>query len=99
MAVAQRPVLLITAVFSGYDAALDWAKQTLEAAWGPIPLESARFEHRETTYYEATMGPDLKKVFFAFEQLVDRCIGVEKRRDDHQSCEVPRNPLAEVHAG
>ena len=67
----QRPVLLIAAAFSRYDDALDWAKSTLEAAWGPTALESPRFDHRETTYYESTMGPDLKKVFFAFEQLID----------------------------
>lgn len=67
----HRPVLLLAATFSRYDEALDWAKGTLQSAFGPLVLESPRFDHRETTYYEATMGPDLKKTFFAFERLVD----------------------------
>jgi hypothetical protein len=67
----RRPVLLIVAAFSRYPAALDWAKETTEKAWGPIALESDRFEHNETRYYEASMGPGLLKTFFAFERLVD----------------------------
>ena len=73
MAEPQRhpPVLLILAAFSRYPEALDWAWQHAESAWGRIVLESPRFEHRETTYYDATMGADLLKTFFAFESLVD----------------------------
>jgi hypothetical protein len=67
----HRPVLLILAAFSRYDEALDWARQTSEDAWGPVALASERFDHRETDYYAATMGRDLKKVFLAFESLVD----------------------------
>ena len=65
------PALLILAAFSRHGAALDWARQTAEDAWGPIALESARFDHRETSYYEASMGNDLVKTFFAFESLLD----------------------------
>ena len=65
------PVLLILAAFSRYPEALDWARQTAENAWGRVVLESPRFEHRETTYYDATMGADLLKTFFAFESLID----------------------------
>jgi hypothetical protein len=64
-------VLRILAAFSRYGEALDWARQTAEQAWGPIALASERFDHWETSYYEATMGPDLVKQFFAFERLVD----------------------------
>jgi hypothetical protein len=67
----HRPVLLILAAFSRYPAALDWARQTSEDAWGPVALASERFDHRETNYYEKAMGPDLMKTFFAFESLVD----------------------------
>ena len=67
----HSPALLILAAFSRYPAALDWAKQTAEEAWGPVALESERFDHRETTYYDSTMGPDLQKMFFAFESLMD----------------------------
>jgi hypothetical protein len=75
----HRPVLLLVAAFSRHNAALDWTRQTLEAAWGKIALESPRFDHRETTYYEATMGPDLKKTFFAFERLVDPVTLAERK--------------------
>jgi len=69
--IAQRPVLLIAAVFSRHQAALDWARARLVDRWGHISLESSRFDHRETTYYEASMGADLQKVFFASEVLID----------------------------
>lgn len=75
----HRPVLLIAAAFSRYATALDWARTTLEAAWGKVALESPRFDHRETTYYEATMGKDLQKTFFAFSQLVDPACLVERK--------------------
>jgi hypothetical protein len=68
---AHSPVLLILAAFSRYPAALDWARRTAEGAWGPVALESERFDHRETHYYDATMGPDLVKTFLAFERLID----------------------------
>jgi hypothetical protein len=65
------PVLRILAAFSRYGEALDWARQTAEQAWGPIALASERFEHRETAYYESTMGSGLVKTFFAFERPFD----------------------------
>ena len=75
----HRPVLLLAAAFSRYDAALDWAEAMLQMAWGPVVLESPRLDHRETTYYESTMGPDLKKVFYAFERLVDPASLAERK--------------------
>jgi len=71
LATPHRPVLLIVAAFSRYPEAIEWAKGTTESAWGPLALQSELVDHRETNYYEATMGPDLKKTFFAFEHLVD----------------------------
>ncbi|MCE5302170.1 MAG: DUF4416 family protein [Planctomycetaceae bacterium] len=65
------PALLLMAAFSRYDAALDWARQRAVDAWGPIALESPRFEFSETRYYDATMGPGLKKTFFALERPFD----------------------------
>lgn len=69
----QEPAhaLLIMSAFSRYGEALDWARREAEALWGPVGLESPRFDFVETDYYEPTMGPGLKKVFFAFERLVD----------------------------
>jgi hypothetical protein len=69
--VAQRPVLLIAAVFSRHEAALAWARARFESEWGPIALASPAFDHRETTYYEKSMGEGLRKVFFAGERLID----------------------------
>lgn len=79
----HRPVLLITAAFSRHVAALEWAKARCERDWGPAALESPRFEHADTQYYEKTMGPDILKCFFAFERLIDPArLGSCKR----QSC-------------
>jgi hypothetical protein len=86
MALAERhrPVLRIIAVFSRYPEAIEWAKRTTEAAWGPVVLQSELFDHRETNYYESTMGRDLKKTFFAFESLVDAAGLVEWKEQSNQ---------------
>lgn len=65
------PVLLLLAAFSRHDDALDWARQKAIEAWGSIQRESERFEFDETRYYDATMGPGLKKVFFTFQRPFD----------------------------
>jgi hypothetical protein len=75
----HRPVLLIVAAFSRYDDALDWGRERAIAAWGPLALESERFEHNETAYYEAEMGAGLKKTFLAFERLIDPAFLVEAK--------------------
>jgi hypothetical protein len=67
----HSPVLLLLAAFSRYDDALDWARQRAVEAWGAIERESPRFEFVETSYYDATMGTGLKKVFFAFQRPID----------------------------
>ena len=67
----HSPVLLITAAFSRYGEALDWARRQCAEHWGPIALESPPFDFAETKYYDATMGPGLKKVFFAFRRPFD----------------------------
>jgi hypothetical protein len=81
---SHRPALLILAAFSRYGEALDWARQTAEAAWGPIALESERFEHRETTYYDASMGTDLKKTFFTFETTLDPADLAQRKETSNQ---------------
>jgi hypothetical protein len=67
----HRPVLRILAAFSRYPEAFDWTRRLVEQAWGSIELQSDLFDHRETNYYQATMGTDLKKTFFAFQALID----------------------------
>jgi hypothetical protein len=71
LATPHRPALLILAAFTRYPEAIEWARRTAEDAWGSVALQSELFDHRETNYYEATMGADLKKTFFAFESLID----------------------------
>jgi hypothetical protein len=65
------PVLLLIAVSSRYDEALGWARERASTAFGAVALASDSFDFTETDYYVATMGPDLKKQFFAFEKLID----------------------------
>jgi hypothetical protein len=71
LATPHRPVLLVLAAFSRYPEAIEWAKTNAASAWGPLAMQSDLFDHGETNYYDATMGPDLKKTFFALETLVD----------------------------
>jgi hypothetical protein len=65
------PAVLLLAAFSRHDEALDWARQRAVAAWGPVARESERFDFNETTYYDASMGSGLKKVFFTFQRPFD----------------------------
>jgi len=65
------PVMLLLAAFSRHEAALDWARRKAVEAWGAVRLESPRFDFAETHYYDASMGPGLKKAFFAFERPFD----------------------------
>ena len=66
-----EPALRLLAAFSRHDAALAWARAQAEQAWGPVALASPAFAFRETDYYEATMGPELNKMFFVFSELCD----------------------------
>jgi len=59
------------AAFSRHEAALNWARQKASDNWGPVELESPRFDFTETHYYDATMGTGLKKTFFAFRRPFD----------------------------
>jgi hypothetical protein len=63
--------LLLTAIFSRHDAALDWGTERLVREWGEIRLFSPRFDHSETRYYEAEMGGGLKKQFLVWEGNFD----------------------------
>ncbi len=71
IAQAPSPALLLLAAFSRHDEALQWARRRAEAAWGTVAAESPRFAFTETRYYEPSMGGPLRKVFFAFGDLID----------------------------
>ena len=70
-AVSHPPVLLIMAVISRYEEALDWAAQRGSLAWGAIADRSEAFEFTQTDYYSSTMGSGLRKQFLAFERPID----------------------------
>lgn len=81
---SHRPVLLIVAAFSRYGEALDWGCEHCKSAFGPVALESDRFEHNETTYYERSMGTGLCKTFWAFERLIDPAYLVAAKLQSNQ---------------
>lgn len=64
------PSLLVVAAFSRHASALEWARQQLQETYGLIALASPEFSFHQTTYYEATMGKDLRKQFLGFQTLV-----------------------------
>jgi hypothetical protein len=61
----------VLAAFSRREAALAWAFQEAAQRWGPVALQSEPFAFEDTSYYEASMGRDLRKQFVAFERLID----------------------------
>ena len=68
---SPQGVLPIVAAFSRYDEALDWGLARCESQFGAAALLSPRFEFVATNYYEPTMGPGIRKCFWAFECLAD----------------------------
>ncbi|MGA2032832.1 MAG: DUF4416 family protein [Thermoguttaceae bacterium] len=68
---SHPPCLLLLAAFSRHDEALAWARQQAAETWGPPALESPAFHFTETDYYRLSMGPDLKKIFFALGSAFD----------------------------
>ncbi len=67
---APWPSLLVVAAFSRHPQALDWARRRLESLYGPIAQASEPFSFHHTRYYEATMGPNLRKQLLGFQNLV-----------------------------
>lgn len=68
---APSPVLLLVAAFSRHEAALDWGRQRVADAWGPIGLASPAFAFQETAYYEPSMGAGIRKCFWACQEPID----------------------------
>jgi len=63
------PVKLICGVIYKEDALYEEVKRRLEGEWGRIDLESPAFAFDLTDYYEAEMGPGLRRRFISFETL------------------------------
>jgi hypothetical protein len=91
---SQPAVLLVVAAFSRHDEAIAWGRERLEEAFGPVGLVSEPYVFNQTEYYEATMGPNLLKRFFAFRDLVapDSLAAIKTRTNALEG------DLAETHA-
>jgi hypothetical protein len=78
------PALLVIGVFSRHAEALTWARQRLEAEWGPVGLVGPVFVFNQTDYYEPTMGARLLKQQLAFRDLImpDRLPQIKRRTNE-----------------
>jgi hypothetical protein len=66
-----RPVkLFIGVIFSG-DAPPERLETELERRFGPVEMRSPVFDFDVTDYYGEEMGEALKRVFYAFRDLID----------------------------
>ncbi len=63
--------MLLAAVFSRDQSAIDWGRSQIEHNWGRVTLVSPAFDHSETEYYAADMGTQLVKQFFVVDGLWD----------------------------
>jgi hypothetical protein len=61
---------LVVAAFSRHPQAFDWSRDRLEALYGPLGVASLPYSFHHTTYYQATMGTDLRKQLLGFQKLV-----------------------------
>ena len=64
---SHYPVLLIAAVTSRYESAIQWSITQAAKQWGAVQLKSDVFDFTETGFYAKTMGLDLRKQLVAFQ--------------------------------
>ena len=74
------PSLRFAAIFSQQTSAIDWACQRAAQTWGEVVIQSADIDFDMTSYYDAAMGPGLKKRLVAFKNLVDPVELVSSKR-------------------
>ncbi|MFQ6048305.1 MAG: DUF4416 family protein [Phycisphaerae bacterium] len=72
MGIVRPPgkVKLIVGMLAGDVDLFGRAKQLLCRQFGPVELESPIWPFTATDYYQAEMGPDLKRRFLAFAELI-----------------------------
>lgn len=61
----------LVAMLAAEPAHFEAARAPLEALLGPVELQSELFPFNPTEYYTPTMGPNLKRCFFAFQNFAD----------------------------
>jgi hypothetical protein len=67
---AFAPVKLVCGVISSDDALYEEVRRRLIAEWGSVDSESPAFAFDLTDYYRSEMGPELKRKFMSFSELV-----------------------------
>jgi hypothetical protein len=65
-----QPVELIVGVIFGDASLLGQVEHDLESRFGSIEMRSPVFPFDATNYYAAEMGSGLKRIFYAFEDLI-----------------------------
>ena len=80
---SPSPALLIIAATSRYLDVLAVGREQCETRFGVAEIVSPLFEFKETNYYSAEMGTDLKKQFWAF-HLIDpgRLAAIKRQTND-----------------
>lgn len=63
---APKPVKLLVGLLGSDVDLLRRARQLLTKQYGPVDLESSIWPFDQTDYYEAEMGPDLRRWFLTF---------------------------------
>jgi hypothetical protein len=84
----EKVQLFCGAIYSP-DADMERAKADLEAAFGQIDFSSEVFDFNFTEYYFGEMGGGLKKIFFAFENLIEQ--------DFLSEAKLTTNEIEEMH--
>ncbi|MCK4547962.1 MAG: DUF4416 family protein [Candidatus Eisenbacteria sp.] len=65
-----EPVQLFVGVLARSEFLLPEVRERLVESFGPTDLESSSFPFDVTSYYEAEMGPGLRRWFLSFETLI-----------------------------
>jgi hypothetical protein len=68
---AVEPAQLIVGVLAAPSVSLAEVEGELVARWGPVALASEEWDFTWTDYYEAEMGPALRRKFWALERPID----------------------------
>lgn len=64
-----RPVKFLVGVLTGHPEILPRVRASLEERLGPVDYASELIDFKFTDYYEAEMGPGLKRQFLSFARL------------------------------
>ncbi len=65
-----HPVKLVCGILAAQDGVFDLSLERLEVLFGPLDVQSGRYDFNPTDYYDPEMGPGLRRMFVAFKRLV-----------------------------